>query len=657
MPDNATLVEPTRTARKPLDVLLREKFGFDSFRPGQETVIRQLLAGNSALAVFPTGAGKSLCFQLSALQLDGLTLVVSPLIALMKDQIDFLQRRGLPAARLDSTVKLDDFRRIGAQLRAGELKLLYVAPERFANERFIQKLRGLKIALMVVDEAHCISEWGHNFRPDYLKLARLARDLRVERVLALTATATPAVAADICKEFGIAKDAFVHTGFYRPNLLLRVTACPRAEQLQTLLRRLRERPGGPTIIYVTLQRTAETVAAELVRNGFSARAYHAGMENNDRHLVQDWFMNAGDAIVVATIAFGMGIDKADIRYVYHFNLPKSLEHYSQEIGRAGRDGKESTCEMLACADDIIALENFSFGDTPEAENVSSIVDELLQNTAEFDVSFYELSRAHDVRPLVVTTLFTYLELVEIIQATGPFYSEYQFQPLKSSAEILAQFDGERAAFLRKVFAGARKAQKWFYIDLETTAQRLQTTRAHLVETFTALEESGNLALKLAGLRQGYRIKKRPADVAGLKRTLTERFEARERNDLARVRQVLALAGQRGCLVRALLAHFGEELRRDCGHCGSCLGEPRGSAGLERQTAIPNVERAQIASLVRNFPKALGTARQIARFLCGISSPRVIQSKLSKDPLFGSLAEVPFGAVMSIAAQLPRAASP
>ena len=197
---------------------LKNSFGFDTFREGQEAVIAKILEGKSALAVFPTGSGKSLCYQLSALLLDGLTLVISPLIALMKDQIDFLHGRNIPAARLDSTVELEEVRQIDADLRADRLKLLYVAPERFSNERFIQKLRQIKIALMVIDEAHCISEWGHNFRPDYLKLARTARSLGIQRVLTLTATATPAVAADICREFGIAADAFIHTGFYRPNL-------------------------------------------------------------------------------------------------------------------------------------------------------------------------------------------------------------------------------------------------------------------------------------------------------------------------------------------------------------------------------------------------------------------------------------------------------
>src|ERR1700757_3562208 len=254
----------------PIHSTLNNVFGFDTFREGQEAVITKILEGKSALAVFPTGSGKSLCYQLSALHLPGLTLVISPLIALMKDQIDFLRARKIPAARLDSSIDLEEIRRTDAELRAGRLKLLYVAPERFSNERFIQKLRQLQISLVVIDEAHCISEWGHNFRPDYLKLARATKNLEIKRVLTLTATATPTVANDICRGFGIGDDAFVHTGFYRPNLTLRVTFCSSRGKTELLLDRMKSRPPGPAIIYVTLQRTAELVAASLSKKGLPA---------------------------------------------------------------------------------------------------------------------------------------------------------------------------------------------------------------------------------------------------------------------------------------------------------------------------------------------------------------------------------------------------
>ena len=265
---------------------LRDRFGFDSFRGGQEAAIRRLLDGKSVLAIFPTGGGKSLCYQLPALLLDGLTVVISPLIALMKDQLDFLIGKGMSAARLDSTLTKDENRKLFDDLYAGNLKLLYISPERLANERFLRAIRRQRISLLAIDEAHCISEWGHNFRPDYLKIARLTKELNVERTLALTATATPAVATDIRAAFGIADTDEVHTGFYRPNLELSVVPAEGGDRREILSARIRMRPPGSTIVYVTLQRTAEEVAADLSARGIAASAYHAGLKSEDRAAIR-----------------------------------------------------------------------------------------------------------------------------------------------------------------------------------------------------------------------------------------------------------------------------------------------------------------------------------------------------------------------------------
>src|SRR4030081_351467 len=367
--------------------LLRSRFGLSEFRPGQREVIDALRTHNSALAVLPTGGGKSLCYQLPALLFSGVTLVVSPLIALMKDQIDYLRRRGIAAARLDSSLDTAELREVGEQLRSGTLQLLSVAPERFNNERFLADLRRARIALFAVDEAHCISEWGHNFRPDYLKLAETAREVGAERVLALTATATPSVVEDICAGFKIPPECAVVTGFHRPNLALYTSPVSLAERDGVLMDRLRGRPAGPTIVYVTLQKNAAHVAARPAREGnLPARAYHAGMDTEARTDVQEWWSASDNAIVVATIAFGMGIDKADVRYVYHYNLPKSLESYSHEIGRPGRDGAPSIVELFGCGADVPILENFAYGDTPTRAAVTAVVGELLAAGPAFDVS-------------------------------------------------------------------------------------------------------------------------------------------------------------------------------------------------------------------------------------------------------------------------------
>jgi ATP-dependent DNA helicase RecQ len=374
-----------------IQITLQEHFGFAQTRPGQQQVIQHLLEGHSAAAIFPTGGGKSLCYQLPALLLPGVTLVISPLIALMKDQIDALAKRGINARRLDSSLDAGAYREVMGQLRNGELRLLYVAPERFNNERFRENLRQVRISLFAVDEAHCISEWGHNFRPDYLKLAGFAREFGAECILALTATATPPVLEDICRLFNIAPGHVITTGFYRSNLNIDTTVVDASERDQALLAAIQENPAGAAIVYVTLQKTAEEVARMLADAGLPARAYHAGLKADDRSQIQEWFMAADNAIVVATIAFGMGVDKSDIRAVYHYNLPKSLENYSQEIGRAGRDGKPSICRMLVCPDDLNVLENFIYGDTPDEAALHSLIGELFSLGEKFDVSLYTLS--------------------------------------------------------------------------------------------------------------------------------------------------------------------------------------------------------------------------------------------------------------------------
>ncbi len=639
-----------------VDEVLADRFGFDHFRPGQREVIEPLLAGKSALAVFPTGAGKSLCYQLPAVMLEGMTLVVSPLIALMKDQIDFLVGKGVRAARLDSSLTADEARAVWDDLRSGGLKLLYVAPERFASERFIQQLGQSPISLMVIDEAHCISEWGHNFRPDYLKLARLARELKAERVLALTATATPSVAEDILRAFAVEPDAYVNTGFHRPNLTMRATPCRAADRDRMLLERLRDRPAGATIVYVTLQRTAEQVAEMLCANGSKAAAYHAGMESEDRHAVQDAFMASPDAVVVATIAFGMGIDKSDIRTIIHYNMPKSLENYMQETGRAGRDGMAARCDLLVCPDDVATLENFSYGDTPTAEAVDGLIAHVLGQPDRFDLSVYDLSSAYDMRTLVVSTLLTYLELEGVIAATGPFYNEYKFQPQRSSAEMLADLDEERRGFARSIFARAHKGRTWFSLDIGQIAGALDVRRERIVALLNHFEQQGDLTLKVAGVRLGYRFVQRPVSAADLARTIHARFRESEQRDIERIQQVVALATTTHCTVRSVLAYFGEILNADCGHCDRCLGEPRPPLPPQAEQVITADDRALIESLAGDRHAALATPRQLTRFLCGLASPAAIRARLTRDPRFGHLAHLRFATVMQAAEQALRSPS-
>ena len=486
--------------------ILKSTFGHESFRPGQLAVIEILMAGRSALAVFPTGGGKSLCFQLPALLLDGLTLVISPLIALMKDQVESLQRVEVAAARLDSTLSSEEVAEIYNQLEKNELKLLYVAPERMANEGFLRRLKVAKISLLAIDEAHCISEWGHNFRPDYLKIASLSEELKIPRVLGLTATATANVSADIRASFDIPPEDHIQTGYRRENLSFHATPCRSEDRVALLIERLKSRPPGPGIVYVTLQRTAEVIAGELKAAGFNARAYHAGMKDEHRAEVQDGFMGDEIDLVVATIAFGMGIDKANITYVYHFNLPKSLENYIQESGRAGRDGNEAICEILACADDRIVLENFVFGDTPAESAIRSLVEHMLLQGDSFSISRYDLSATKDIRPLVVATALTYLELEGILIPKGPFYGAFRVKIISTMPQIMAGYDADRQALLQQIFEAGKKG--WYsttIFDIEEVSLKIQQPEDRIRQAIQYLEEMGDITAKPSKLRHAYEI--------------------------------------------------------------------------------------------------------------------------------------------------------
>jgi ATP-dependent DNA helicase RecQ len=621
------------------------RFGHSSFQAGQERVLTCLLEDNRALAVFPTGGGKSLCYQLPSVLLEGITLVVSPLIALMREQVQTLQALGIPAARLDSSLEREELHRVNAAIRNGESLIVYVSPERFNNEQFYGLMKSAKIALFALDEAHCVSQWGHNFRPDYLKLARVAIDIGAERILALTATATPSVVHDICEAFNIPGSAVVISGFRRENLQLLARPTKLEARDAVLLEVLRNNIGT-SIVYATLQRDAERIAEVLLAAGLEAKAYHAGLPDELRSEVQHWWMTRPNAVVVATIAFGMGIDKANVRGVYHYQLPKSLEGYAQEVGRAGRDGLPALGLMLGSLEDSAILEQFIYGDTPSQDALTRLVRFFAAQPSQMLVSLYDLSGVTDLRPLVLRTAITYLELEDILIQGTPQYDTYALKFLVSKDKVLTRFSGERLEFLENIMRCGKMGRDWLTLEPRVIAIKLVQLRERIVTALNYLAEQKLVEIKVSNVINQFtrndEIKSIPEVVAKLE----QRFALREQADLQRLQSIPVFFEQAHCYTDALANYFGDTATKSCGKCSFCLEQIVHLPAAQSAPDLQNLLDVQmIKELVDIYPEALSEPRQLARFLCGMTSPKTTRAKLSKHQLFGICQTAPFPRVL------------
>jgi ATP-dependent DNA helicase RecQ len=355
---------------------LQRLFGFADFRPQQQTIVEHFLGGGSALVLMATGDGKSLCYQLPAFVDDGLTIVVSPLIALMDDQVQALRARGLPASCVHSMLERRERERRLRQALSGETRLLYVTPERFRVDGFLDAVRTVGVRRFAVDEAHCVSHWGHDFRPDYLRLGDVRRALGNPPCLALSATATPDVQSDIREVLGLSDEPLFHTGIARDNLFLSVHETHTDDDKFARLLAVLDRTGGPAIVYCALIRDLLALESLLLRRGIEPLVYHGDLSAHERRTQQQAFVDSADALMLATNAFGMGVDKPDIRAIVHWQIPRTLEAYYQEVGRAGRDGLGSFCELLWREEDLSIQRNFTDWANPTAAFARQIVDHL-----------------------------------------------------------------------------------------------------------------------------------------------------------------------------------------------------------------------------------------------------------------------------------------
>ncbi len=393
--------------------VLEENFGFGSLRSGQDEVIHAIMEGRDTLAIMPTGGGKSLCYQLPALCRDGLVIVVSPLIALMKDQVDALQARQIPAAAIHSGLSNDEYRQVMQQFYRAELKILYVAPERFGQQSFLQSLSEQQISLLAIDEAHCLSQWGHDFRPDYLRLGRVREQLGYPQTVALTATATEQVRHDVLHTLQLRDPAVIISGFARRNLDFSIQHCEKRSIKFDRLRDLVSK-WKTGIIYCSTRKNVMLVHEELRKHCPSIVAYHAGMTDDEREYSQNAFISGQADVVVATNAFGMGIDRADVRFVAHFEIPGSVEAYYQEAGRAGRDGERAACELLFNHADLRTQEFFFEGSNPSVENIRHLY-RLLQHLADPETHEVEITvdemvarMPKDVNPMSISSALSAL---------------------------------------------------------------------------------------------------------------------------------------------------------------------------------------------------------------------------------------------------------
>ena len=626
-----------------LKKLLQKYFGFNTFLKGQEDVIHKVLEGQSAAAIFPTGAGKSLCYQLPAMVLPGMTLVVSPLLSLMKDQLDFLQANNIPAARLDSTLAKNEYNAILESAKNGELKILMIAVERFKNERFRSHLQKMDVSLLVVDEAHCISEWGHNFRPEYLKLPAYQKEFGIKQALLLTATATTRVRDDMCAKFNILKDNVFVTGFYRDNLFLQITPTGNSEKKNQLLQRIQETPQEPTIVYVTLQKTAEDVAAFLCANNINAHPYHAGMENENREQIQNKFMDGSLACIVATIAFGMGIDKQDIRRIIHYDLPKSIENYSQEIGRSGRDGKPALCEVLANRDNIHILENFIYGDTPEKKSIFKLLQTIKDNKGfVWETQTTKLANELNIRVLPLKTLLVYLAMEKIIRPKFTYFGEYSFKYITEPTNIISSFKEERKQFVTAVMKHCHTKKIWTHVDIQAILDSYDTDRQRILAALEYFEEKGWIDLESRQAVDVYDILNQAFNIDDMAEKMHALFKNKESLEIQRIHNMVGFFESDACISKRLAGYFGEHLAKErCGHCSFCQS---GKAVLQTTTELAPLSQFEFKTIAAEFTQAVGeqfSEVNLTKFLCGIYTPVFTKLKIKRLPYFGILESYPF----------------
>ena len=577
---------------------LREHFGFEAFRQGQREVIEAILAGHDTVVVMPTGGGKSLCFQLPALMNEGATVVVSPLIALMKDQVDALHARNLPATFINSSVDFEEQKARINGIRQGKYKLVYVAPERFRSAHFVEALKSVNVSLFAVDEAHCVSTWGHDFRPDFLRLKSAVEEIGRPQVVALTATATPHVRADIIEQLGLREPRAFVSGFDRPNLSIRVVHTQKEREkiahVKTLAAAAR---GGSGIIYSSTRKSVEQVARRLKDAGLSVVAYHAGMDEAERTRAQDDFMSGRVQMIVATNAFGMGIDKADIRFVIHYHLPGSIEAYYQEIGRAGRDGLPSECVLLFNYADKRTQDFFIEGSYPPPELIAKVYEALVATRqSHIELSTREIAVRASIRnEMAVQSALIILEKAGHIERGAAGENRAEMRLLMPPHLARETVNAKRSARDKQVlFAllGGYDLNERADIEIDTGefAETVGLDLASVRRSLSSLSAAGVVSYKSGRRTRGLQmLDERPVSHLRIRPQDLARRAALEQRKL---REMISFCYADRCYRAFILDYFGDRSHKPaCGTCGVCVKENAPPQAATTTTAAAPGERA------------------------------------------------------------------
>jgi ATP-dependent DNA helicase RecQ len=562
---HAVSMAPMEEGQADLEQGLEAHFGLTRFRPGQADVIRSVLSGRNTVVVMPTGAGKSLCFQLPAMLLDGVTVVVSPLIALMQDQVDQLQARGLPATFINST--LSDAERADRQrrLRGGEYKLVYVAPERFRSGAFVEALQEARIALYAIDEAHCISQWGHDFRPDYALLGQVRKRLRPPRTVALTATATPEVREDITRVLLLKEPRVFVAGFDRPNLFLEVLHVTGDADKRQAVTQLVEQGSG--VVYCSTRKQAEGLHAHLLEAGAPSVLYHAGLEDDARRVAQEQFMSTPGSVAVATNAFGMGIDKPDIRFVAHAGIPRAVEAYYQEIGRAGRDGQPSQAVLLFNHADVYTQERLIQSNHPP-HTLFRDVWEVLREEERFERGVHQLAAQVGSTEFEISAVLKVLEREGLIARAARGEGRYVITLLPGAASS-ARVARSRA-LLQALQAAAGPGGR-LTTELSLLARRSGLGEDEVKAALSTLERGGAITVGRPFAGRAISIHShQPWAALGLD---LERLRRQEQNQLLLLKRMTDYGYTKRCRRAFILRYFGEDVpfAQACGTCDVCAG--------------------------------------------------------------------------------------